>query len=126
VASPLVLGGFSKSALDNKNSVDLTVQTIVEMFQENFLRNTARETGVVEQECKIDVVILFWVTTLGFGVRFLSAIRGLKRKYEEKAKTTLSISSFYDRLTPEMVDFLRKLCASCHCVSSTANWSFFG
>ena len=93
---------------DNKNNVDPTVQAIVEMFPEDFLRNTARETGVVERERKIDVVILFWVTTLGFGVRFLSAIRGLKRKYEENAKTTLSISSFYDRFTPEMVDFLRK------------------
>ena len=93
---------------DNKNKVDPTVQAIVEMFPEDFLRNTARETGVVERERKIDVVILFWVTTLGFGVRFLSTIRGLKRKYEEHAKTTLSISSFYDRFTPEMVDFLRK------------------
>jgi len=93
---------------DNKNELDPTVQAIVEMFPEDFLRNTARETGVVERERKIDVVILFWVTTLGFGVRFLSTIRGLKRKYEEKAKTTLSISSFYDRFTPEMVDFLRK------------------
>jgi len=93
---------------DKENSVDPTVQAIVEMFPEVFLRNTARETGVVERERKIDVVILFWVTTLGFGVRFLSAIRGLKRKYEEKAKTTLSISSFYDRFTPEMVDFLRR------------------
>jgi putative transposase len=94
--------------LDNKNNVDPTVQAIVEMFPEDFLRNTARESGVVERERKIDVVILFWVITLGFGVRFLSTIRGLKRKYEEKAKTTLSISSFYDRFTPEMVDFLRK------------------
>jgi IS4 transposase len=93
---------------DNENSVDPTVQTIVEMFPEDFLRNTARETGVVKRERKIDVVILFWVTTLGFGVRFLSTIRGLKRKYEEKAKTTLSISSFHDRFTPEMAEFLRK------------------
>ena len=93
---------------DKENSVDPTVQAIVEMFPEVFLRNTARETGVVERERKIDVVVLFWVTTLGFGVRFLSTIRGLKRKYEEKAKTTLSISSFYDRFTPEMVDFLRR------------------
>nr|CBH38545.1 putative transposase [uncultured archaeon] len=38
----------------------------------------------------------------------MSGIRGLKRKYKENAKTTLSISSFYDRFTPVMVDFLRK------------------
>jgi hypothetical protein len=93
---------------DNENSVDPTVKTLVEMFPEDFLRNTARETGVVERERKIDIVILFWVTTLGFGVHFLSTIRGLKQKYEEKAKATLSISSFYDRFTLEMVDFLRR------------------
>ena len=71
---------------DNKNNVDPTVQAIVEMFPDDFLRNAARETGVVERERKIDVVVLFWVTTLEFGVRFLSAVRGLKRKYEEHAK----------------------------------------
>jgi hypothetical protein len=108
--------------LDNGNSVDPMVKTLVEMFADDFLRDTARETGFVKRERKIDPVILFWVLTLGFGVRFflfwvltlgfgvrfLSTIRGLKRKYKEKTETTLSISSFYDRFTPEMVDFHRK------------------
>ena len=80
--------------LNNEKEVDPTVKSIVEMFPEDFLRNTARETGVVKRERKIDPVILFWVLTLGFGVRLLSTIRGLKRRYEEKTKTTLSISSF--------------------------------
>jgi hypothetical protein len=40
--------------LDNRNKVDPTVQAIVEMFPEDFLRNTARETGVVERERKIE------------------------------------------------------------------------
>ena len=92
---------------NDENRVDPTVETIVEMFPEVFLRNTARETGVVIRERKIDPVILFWVLTLGFGVRFLSTIRGLKRKYEEKAQTTVSISSFYDRFTPKMCVFLQ-------------------
>jgi putative transposase len=92
---------------NDEKGVDPTVMTIVEMFPDDFLRDTARETGFVKRERKIDPVILFWVLTIGFGVRFLSTIRGLKEKYEEKAKTTLSISSFYDRFTPEMVDFHR-------------------
>lgn len=95
-------------ALNDEKGVDPTVETIVEMFPEAFLRNIARETGVVIRERKIDPVILFWVLTLGFGVRFLSTIRGLKRKYEEKAEVKLSISSFYDRFTPEMADFLQR------------------
>jgi len=48
------------------------------------------------------------VLTLGFGVRFLSTIRGLKRKYEAKAGVKLSISSFYERFTPKMVGFLQR------------------
>jgi len=94
-------------AVNAERGIDPTVETIVEMFPEEFLRNTARETGVVKRERKVDLVILFWVLTLGFGVRFLSTIRGLKRKYEEKAKITLSISSFHDRFTPEMVNYLQ-------------------
>jgi len=83
------------------------VEAIVEMFPEDFLGNTVRENGLIIRERKIDPVILFRVLTPGFGVRFLSTIRGLKRKYEEKAGVKLSISSFYERFTPEMVDFLQ-------------------
>ena len=83
------------------------VEAIVEMFPEDFLGNTVRENGLIIRERKIDPVILFRVLTPGFGVRFLSTIRGLKRKYEEKAGVKLSISSFYELFTPEMVDFLQ-------------------
>jgi hypothetical protein len=58
-------------ALNDEKRVDPTVETIVEMFPEAFLRNTAREAGVVIRERKVDPVVLFWVLTLGFGVRFL-------------------------------------------------------
>ena len=61
---------------NDEKGVDPTVMTIVEMFPDDFLRDTARETGFVKRERKIDPVILFWVLTLGFGVRFLSTIRG--------------------------------------------------
>ena len=71
------------------------METIVEMFPEDFLRNTARESVFVIMKHKIDPVILFRVLTPGFGVRFLSTIRELKRKYEAKAGVKLSISSFY-------------------------------
>ena len=94
--------------LNDEKGTDPTVEAIVEMFPEDFLRDTARESGFVIRERKIDPVILFWVLTLGFGVRFLSTIRGLRRKYEEKAGVKLSISSFYERFTPKMVDFLQR------------------
>ena len=39
-------------------------------------------------------------------MRFLSTIRGLKRKYEAKTGVKLSISSFYERFTPKMVGLI--------------------
>lgn len=45
---------------NDEKRVDPTVKTIAEMFPEEFLRNTARETGVVMRARKIDPVILFW------------------------------------------------------------------
>ncbi|MFQ6055466.1 MAG: IS4 family transposase, partial [Methanosarcinales archaeon] len=88
--------------------VDPTVKSLVEMFPEDFLRNIAKETGLIKRERKIDPVMLFWVIVLGYGVNFLRSIRGLKRKYEVEANTTLSISSFHDRFTPELVKFLHE------------------
>ncbi|AKB54483.1 Mobile element protein [Methanosarcina barkeri 227] len=40
-----------------------------EIFPEEWLRQTAKETGLIVRERKIDPVIIFWVLTLGFGVR---------------------------------------------------------
>ncbi len=35
-----------------------------EMFPEEWLRQTAKETGLIVRERKIDPVIIFWVLTL--------------------------------------------------------------
>jgi hypothetical protein len=40
-----------------------------EMFPEEWLRQTAKETGLIVCERKIDPVIIFWVLTLSSGVR---------------------------------------------------------
>jgi putative transposase len=38
-------------------------------FHEEWLKQTARETGLIIHEHKIDPVIILWVLTLSFGVR---------------------------------------------------------
>ncbi len=83
-----------------KQKVDPSVECLTMLFPEDFIRNTAAETGFVQRERKIDPVILFWVIVLGFGVNFLRTIRGLKRKYENESNIQMSISSFNDRFTP--------------------------
>ncbi|WP_394296954.1 hypothetical protein [Methanosarcina siciliae] len=56
-----------------------------EMFPEEWLRQTAKETGLIKRERKIDPVVIFWVLTLSFGVRLQRTLASLKREYEKKA-----------------------------------------
>lgn len=95
-----------KNLSDKK--IDPSVECLTRLFPEDFIRNTASETGFIQRERKIDPVILFWVIVLGFGVNFLRTIRGLKRKYENESDIQMSISSFNDRFTPQMEKFLKK------------------
>ncbi len=91
-----------------KRKADPSVECLTRLFPEDFIRNTASETGFIQRERKIDPVILFWVIVLGFGVNFLRTIRGLKRKYETESDIQMSISSFNDRFTPTMERFLKE------------------
>jgi len=90
---------LSKSALEDP---------LRKMFPEEWLRETARETGLIKRKRKIDPTIIFWVLTLGFGVRLQRTLASLKRQYEIEANTTLSDSSWYYRFTPELVEFLHQ------------------
>ena len=82
--------------------------SLLEMFPEEWLRQTAKETGLIVRERKIDPVIIFWVLTLGFGVRLQRTLASLKRDYEKESNKTLSDSSWYYRFTPELVEFLHQ------------------
>jgi hypothetical protein len=39
------------------------------MFPEEWLKQTAKETGLIVHEHKINPVIIFWVLTLSFGLK---------------------------------------------------------
>ena len=95
--------------MDNHiKQTDPTVECLVQMFSEEFLRNTAQKTGLIKRQRKIDPVTFFWVLILGFGVDFLRSIRALERRYEVEANIELSDGALYDRFTPELVAFLRE------------------
>ena len=95
--------------MDNHTKqTDPSVEYLVQMFSEEFLRNLARKTEFIKRQRKIDPVIFFWVLTLGFGVDFLRSIRSLERRYETEANIELSDGALYDRFTPELGAFLRE------------------
>jgi len=77
------------------------------IFSPDWLRNAARETGLVKRERKIDPVIMFWVLVMGFGVRLQRTLASLKRDYERSSETELRDSSWYERFTPELTEFFK-------------------
>ena len=81
--------------------------TLARMFPPETLQRFAKESGVVERGRKVDPVALFWVIVLGFGVGLQHELEQLRRAYRDFASTRLAYSSFYERFTPEMVQFLR-------------------
>lgn len=78
------------------------------LFSPEWLRKTAKETGLIKRERKIDPVLMFWVLVLGFGVQLQRSLASLHREYEETGKVHLSRGSFYERFSPELVTFLHE------------------
>jgi len=76
------------------------------LFSPEWLRKTAKETGLIKRERKIDPVLMFWVLVLGFGVQLQRTLASLHRQYEETGSVDISRGSFYERFSPELVRFL--------------------
>jgi len=88
-------------------NTDVVEEALNRMFSPEWLRDTAKETGLVKRERKVDPLIMFWVLTLSFGVRLQRSLASLKRNYERSTDTNLSYGSWYERFTPELVSFLK-------------------
>ena len=86
-------------------TLENTIRTI---FPEIWLRTLAIKTCFIKRERKIKPEVIFWVLTLGFCVHNQRTIAGLKRLYEIEANIAISDSSWYDRFTPELVEFLHQ------------------
>jgi len=87
------------------------VNELEEIFPDEWVDQTAVETGFIKRERKIDSVAFLWVMILSYGVRLQQTLVGLKRNYERCTGLTLSDGSWHDRFTPELVSFL-KCCVS--------------
>ena len=86
-------------------TLENTIRTI---FPEMWLRELAIKTCFIKRERKIKPEVIFWVLTLSFCVHNQRTIAGLKRLYEIEANISISDSSWYDRFTPELVEFLHQ------------------
>lgn len=90
------------------NDPQVIEKAMYQMFPPEWVREKARETGLIKRERKVDPVVMLWVLAMSFGVRLQRTLASLKRNYEKQADTSLSDSSWYERFTPELVAFLRE------------------
>lgn len=90
----------------------LLQDTLLELFPSEVLQRIAEETGFVRRHRKVDPVAFFWTITLEAGVYLQGSLEQLRFVYNQKApKPLYSYASFYDRFTPELVEFLHQCVA---------------
>ena len=73
------------------------------------LKELAEETGAVQRQRKVKIVDLFWTLVLGFGTGKEKTFAGLRRLYEVGARQRIVPSAFWDRFTPELGQFLKRV-----------------
>jgi IS4 transposase len=88
----------------------LIEKALCHLFPSTWLDEQARETGMVQRQRKVSPISLFWTLVLSFGIGKEHSIASLRRAYSEATGVVLSASSFYDRFTPRLVDFLQRGC----------------
>ena len=74
---------------------DIVEQELTKMFERKWIRDKARESGLVERERKIDPVIMFWTLAIGYGSQLYRTLTELKREYEVRGNVSISDSSWY-------------------------------
>ena len=63
-------------------SEDNTIETSLrELFPEDYLREQAEKTHVIQRKRKVDIIALFWTLVLGFGIGKDRKIADLRRGY---------------------------------------------
>jgi len=88
---------------------DVIEKDLCTFFSPEWLKQAAKETGLIKRERKVTAVEMFWVLVNSYGVRLARNLAFIKRNYEKASNKKLSDSSWYERFTPELVAFL-KIC----------------
>jgi IS4 transposase len=97
---------------------DVIEKDLCKLFPKEWLRNAAKETGLIKRERKIEAFVMLWTLVFSFGAHLPRNLANMKRKYEKASKKEIAESSWYMRFTPELVDFL-KVCVT-HAIEQLA------
>ena len=97
---------------------DVIEKDLCKLFPKEWLRNAAKETGLIKRERKIEAFVMLWTLVFSFGAHLPRNLANMKRKYEKASKKEIAESSWYMRFTPELVAFL-KVCVT-HAIEQLA------
>ena len=83
-------------------------KALCDAFSSEWIEQTAMDVGLIKRIRVVKPVPLFWSLVFGFGVQLQKNLAYLKRCYEQRIKDTLSYSSWYEHLTPELAEFMKR------------------
>ena len=85
------------------------MRRLTTLFPSTMLQEHAEELGVVERDGKLQIPVLVWAFVFGFATGESRTLAGFRRSYNSTADETLSPGGFYQRLTPQLAEYLRDL-----------------
>lgn len=92
----------------SRNGRKNILESLTTLFPKQWIRRTASETDFIKRSRKVDPVVFLWSLILGFGVGLQRTLADLRRVYESQAGHKIVPSAYYDRFTPELVQFLKR------------------
>lgn len=84
-------------------------ETLTSFLPRTLLERLACDSGMMQRRRKVDPLAMLWTLALGFGTGGERTLAGLRRVYQRTTGTSLVPSAFYDRFTPALVRFLRRI-----------------
>ncbi|MDP2845121.1 MAG: IS4 family transposase, partial [Candidatus Methanoperedens sp.] len=90
---------------------DVIEKDLCTLLSKEYLKYAGKISGLIKREREIEAFVILWVLVFSFGVHLPRNLANMKRKYEKESKKKLAYSSWYERFTPELVEFL-KLCVT--------------
>ena len=68
--------------------IDLIMMELCALFPPEWLRDKAKETGLIKRERKIDPVYMFWSLSISYGAFLQRTLAALKRDYAVAPSTS--------------------------------------
>jgi len=90
-----------------QQDLSLPSKVLKALFPDTLLLQLAKEAQVVKRKREFQIAPFFWTIVLGFGTGALRKIAEFRREYNARTGSTLAPSSFYDRFTPHLTEFLK-------------------